>query len=180
MKEEQLVAALKQLPRAVEPPRDFWSDVDSSLDQRLATSWPLMALAAALVAAVALAFVMRQPQGDSMSVSPDAAVASDASERSAAGLQYASFLDAEYAGALREIRRAGKSQPAPEPAADAGNPEKDAELRAAFADIAAAQRRLRERLEKDPDNLQLASLLALTHRQQARSLRAVTTTEISS
>ncbi len=183
MNEEQLLEALRELPKGVSPPRDLWEGIEPALvpESTARKFWPI-ALAASLVIAIAAGLVLRGE--DPVASAPDgaAAVAAAVEEPEApsrAGLQFATFLDSEYGGALRELRRAPQRDVPVSADADRDT-QREAELRAAFEDIAAAQRRLRERLEEDPDNLQLASLLALTHRQQARSLRALTTTENSS
>lgn len=181
MNERELTTALQRLPKEISPPSDPWDEIESAMGSPAPRplAWPAVAgIAAVLVASLAVFLVARSgPDADTPPAPPllaerDAAPTPDVASSSGV----ATILDSEYGAAMRELQHAPRIDPAENETEDA----RDQEVREAFAEIAAAQRRLRERLEEDPDNLQLASLLALTHRQQARSLRALTATENSS
>lgn len=170
MNEQQLLERLSKLPSERLPFRDLWPEVM----QRIASpngvgrqhgSW-LNAVAAALVVGLSLTLGVKlgtDGSGESGDSVDQARVL--APIQSSEGRFYAGVLDLEYAGALRDVARQFRADP--QSATDQPN----VALSHSLKILQQATEDLRRALEKDPNSIFLADLLASTHRKRMNLLR---------
>lgn len=172
MNEQQLLEQIGGLPIERQPSRDLWPGVL----QRIAPSdstgmqhrpW-LNAVAATLVMGLSLTLGVklgtdvRDDRIDSARLSLAVTPA-----QTYQGRFYADLLDLEYGGALRDV--AGQFRADPQIALG----QKDVALSQSLKILQQATEDLRGALEKDPNSIFLADLLASTHRKRMNLLRDV-------
>ena len=170
MNEQQLLEQLGGLPREREPGRDLWPEIHQRIAPVAASivqrrPW-LTAVAAALLVGVSLTLGARLGSEVSKEgvANPGDSVALGRGTNTA-GNFYASLLDLEYAGAMRDV--AGQFKAAPQVAPD----HEDVALTQSLKILQQATQDLRGALEKDPNSIFLADLLASTHRKRMNLLR---------
>ena len=170
MNEQQLLEQLECLPSEREPSRDLWPGVlqriaPASFSGPQYKPW-FNAVAATLVMGLSLTLGIKlgiDTRFDPGTSADYALVA--APIQTSEGQFYAGLLDLEYGGALRDV--AGQFRADPQSAPDQG----DVALTQSLKILQRATEDLRGALEKDPNSIFLADLLASTHRKRMKLLR---------
>jgi hypothetical protein len=156
MNDFELLRDLRALRRPAEPAADLWPAIAARIAPAAGTGpalrrpmWP-EALAASLVLGLGAWLAIGPREAPTAPASVSAAL----DGRLPWSLREALTLDAAYAGALAEVRRAA---PAPGGA-----------VRRADRELEAAQRALEDALAQQPDAVHLLDLLRRTHEQRLR------------
>lgn len=155
--ERRLETAIERLPREREPAVDLWPGIEAGLDGPV-RRWTVPAsLAAALAAGLALTVWLAAPgPGPEPEKSPSQA---SATRVSPGAVHQVAYLLREAALVDQSYRAAMLAAPAP---ARLSGPEQQA-LAAQLKALDAAQQRIREAMQSQPDGQYLVSLLAQTH-----------------
>lgn len=159
MNEQKLMEALGRLPRERQPRTDLWPGIEARIGSgRPARAWWLSAVAAAVVAGFALVFgvSVREPGG------PEPMVR-QAAGSPGMGLVYASGVDLEYSGVLRDLTGQMRTW--------STNGTAQQSLHQSLQVLTEAAEELRAAIEADPGSVYLARLLETTQRKQLDVMR---------
>lgn len=161
MTEQELLEELGRLPRERQPQADLWPGVEARIRPMQARSFRRIptAIAAAIVGSLVTAFGLSI--NERMETTAPAFV--QTLPATGAGMTYASGVDLEYSGALRDL--AGQMQSWQRAGQDGSV------LMSNLRVLSEASEELRAAIAEDPQSIYLAQLLASTQKKQLSVMR---------
>lgn len=146
----QLDQAIEQLPRAVQPQRDLWPEIEARLADRQAPAWSRLAVAASLVAALLLGWQLeRWLPADSLARSQ---------------LAFVDILYRQHLSTRQQVLQQYQQ-------VDARDPQMLLPTKTALEEVRQAQELLHQALQQEPKNAELIKMLQWLQQRELELIR---------